>query len=678
MKTRKCWTALMLILSLFVMPLVSGINVKAEETENKSINYNIELVVDASGSLTRSDAEGNRYTALDIFLQTLREKGHNAGAVVFTEKIDMDTGLSEMNSKQAKDTLSSQIKSIKVSTGDTNIGLALDAAVKRLENTNNDSDNIILLVSDGNTDLGSAAKNEESIALENKAIQSCITGDIKVYGICLNHDNSADLNEFKNICSKTNGAFLEVKSSANLVAALKDFYAQIFNTKFISDTKVIGADGTVTKSIEIPAYGVEELNITISNANKISEITLTKSNGVEVSGNEFAGISSKIDDYYFVKISDPEAGTWSVTVKGDSGTEIVFDYVFNTDNRVGISVNSNTSTFSVNENIEVNVGFYDDGSKLVGNDYYKGYSGTLIVNLADMNSENAQYYPMENNGEQGFKYSLTYAEEGIYEAYAVLSCGEFESASDTIRINIGNEDPEFNNGGEEFITVKVKKLFNNTAEIDVAEYFTDKEDSGLSYSLVASDYSNDAIALEGSTVLLSDLVDGTFTIQAEDSNGGAARGEFRVEVKNYLFLVIAAVIALLVIIISIFIILWIKAKNRFFDGYVNVFSNSVVDDSASKPVASFKGKLYLAEFGLQGHQFANDMHFVVLKDSTVKGNGSHRIQLNSSRPFYYQRPGGEQKVTSLEMNINMSYDIRSHSIENYDVNDDICISLDTI
>lgn len=465
MKHNKLLAVMLLVMTLIITSFTGVQPVMAEENGNNDTHYNIEVVVDASGSLKRTDPEDNRYTALDIFLQTLRENGNKVGSVVFTHQIEENTGLTDMNSKNAKEKLSNQIQSYVPDKGDTNIGLALQTAVDALNSGDNGSEKIILLLSDGNTDMGSPEADEKSLGVERKAVEQCVADGIKVYGICLNSNGSANLQEFKDITSPTSGAFLEVKSSENLVAALKDFYGQIFKTKFISDTKTI-KDGVASKSIEVPSYGVEELNITINNASKLSGVTITKPNGVDMSKNEFGGISSLIGDYYFVKITDPDAGLWVVTVKGKEGTEITFDFVFNADNSVGLETVSEDNSFSLNEDVEFSAGFYSEGEKLIGKKYYEYYTGTLVVNFANSENENRQCYPMEADGENGFKASLTYDKEGTYEVYAVLTCGEFESLSDPITISIGNALPVFS-AGDEVVTVKITKLFNKEETIDI-------------------------------------------------------------------------------------------------------------------------------------------------------------------------------------------------------------------
>ena len=676
MKHNKLLAVMLIAMTLTITVFTDVKPVMAVENENSNTHYNIEIVVDASGSLKRSDEENNRYTAIDLFLQTLRENGNNVGSVVFTTKIEEDTGLSEMNSKNSKEKLSEQIKSYDPDDGDTNIGLALQTAIDNLKASDNGSENIILLLSDGNTDLRPKEEYEKSLDIERKAIEQCINDGIKVYGICLNHDGSANLEEFENITSSTSGDFIEVKSSENLVAALKNFYGQIFKTKFISDTEII-RNGVATKSIEVPSYGVEELNITINNASKLSGVTITKPNGGNLSANAFAGISSRIGDYYFIKITEPDAGVWNVTVNGEEGTEILFDFIFNSDNTVGLEVVPEDKSLSLNEEMTLYAGFYSTTQKLIGQKYYENYTGTIVVNFKNDVNEDSQYYPMEDDGPNGFKASLSYDKEGLYEIYAVLTCGKFESLSDPIIVSVGNAIPVFS-GGNNALTVKVAKLFNKEKTINISKYFSDKEDEDLSLSVIASSYDDGAIeGPHGDEILLKDLVDGNITVQAEDSNGGTVKGTIRIEVKNLAWIVLLAAGIILLVIIGLVLAHIINEKKRFFAGCLNIFSVSQVDDSNSRPVSNLTGKYDLANFGLVNHRFDNGMYFKVLTDKSVPGYGSHKLKLISPKTFYDVSNSIEKATKSMEMNTGYTYTIRSTSQEDptgYD--DTIVISLE--
>ena len=674
MKRNKLFAVMLLVMSLFIMSFAAIQPALAAGSGNKDTKYDIEVVVDASGSLKKTDPENNRYTAIDIFLQTLRENGNNVGSVVFTQNIEEDTGLKDMNSKSSKEKLSNQIRSHVPGKGDTNIGLALQKAVDALNSGEKDREKIILMLSDGNTDLGSSEGNKKSLEIERKAVGQCVTDGIKVYGICLNSNGAANLKEFQDITTPTSGSLLEVKSSENLVSALKDFYAQIFKTKYISDTKTI-KNGEASKSIEVPSYGVEELNITINNASKLTEVVINKPNGVEISKNEFNGISSRIGDYYFVKITNPDAGVWGVTVKGQEGTQITFDFVFNVANSVGLKTVSKGNSFSLNEDIKFTAGFYSDGKKLVGKKNYENYTGTLVISPKD--GGNSQYYPMEKDGEKGFKGSLTYDKEGTYDVCAVLTCGEFESKSDPVTISIGNSLPVFS-GGDDGATVKIKKLFNKEKTIDLSEYFTDKEDKKLSLSILASSYANgDIEGPKGSEITLKNLVDGKITVLAKDANGGTTKGVIQIEVVNLAWIIFVVIGIIIALVASILAYKKYVESKTFFAGYLNIFSASEVDDSNSRPASNFTGKYALSNFCLMNHQFDNGMYFKVLPDNSVPGFGSHKLLLVSPKTFYYLSPSGEVATKSLEMDTGMTYDIRSTSQEDSTgYNDTISISLE--
>lgn len=610
MKHNKLFAVMLFALVLIITSFAGGQSVMAEETKDGDTHYNIEIVVDASGSLQITDPEDNRYTAIDIFLQTLRENGNNVGSVVFTSKIEEDTGLSEIDSKNSKEKLSKQIQKYVPDQSDTNIGLALQTAADNLNASNNESEKIILLLSDGNTDMGSKEADKESLEIERKAIEQCVADEIKVYGICLNSNGAANLEEFKDMTSSTGGSFLEVKSSENLVTALKDFYGQIFKTRFISDK---------------------------------------------------------------------DEGLWDVTVKGKKGTEITFDFVFNTDNTVGLETTSEENSFSLNEDVEFSAGFYSDGEKLIGEKYYEYYAGTVVVDSADREDEKdaQQYYPMDADGENGFKASLSYDKEGTYEVYAVLTCGEFESMSEPITISVGDALPEFS-AGDEVETVKITKLFNKEETIDIGQYFSDKEDQNLALSVIASSYEDgDIEGPDGNEVTLKKLVDGKMTVQAEDKNGGMVKGVIQIEVRNLTWIPLLICGVLLLVIIGIIILKIIEVKKRFFAGYLNVFSASQVDDSNSRPAANFTGKYLLSNFCLMNHQFDNGMYFKVLPDKSVPGYGSHKLRLVSPKTFYYLSPSGEMAVKSLDIVTGMTYDIRSTSQEDSTgYNDTISISLE--
>lgn len=666
---KKILTILMITILLISITYVSA------NDNNETNKFNIEVVVDASGSLKKTDADNNRFTAIDIFLQSLSNNGNNVGAVVFTEQIMIDTDLIKMTSNNDRNNLSNQISSISADKGDTNIGLALEKAVERLENKDNGLNNVILLISDGNSDLDNKGDLDISLDKKEKAVQNCITNNIPIYGICLNSNGQADLNEFIDISQRTSGAFLEVKSSDGLVKALRDFYAQIFKTKAIEDSGVIDSNGYLKKAIAVPSFGVEELNITIDNASKISSIILTKPDGITMTATELEGVSSTIGDYRFIKLMKPDSGTWNLELYGEQNTQIEFAYIYNSNYQAKLISDSPNDSYSVGEEVKLLAYFEEDDIQIVGKDYYQDYSATLVLNFLDGKNENKQYYAMKPNDIDGFATELVYNEIGNYTAYAVLNCGDFEIQTNTITFSVGNSVPVLKKD-----TLHIKKLFSNSKSINLNDFFSDKEDTKLKYSLIASTYKDKNIKLDGNTLTLTDLEDGSITIQAIDSQGATVNGVIHVEVQNLLFVILIILGLILMFCMIIFAKIRHTKINKMFIGVLSIYANSsYVDDIESLPAQNFKGKKYLRDFCLHNTDFSPDAYFEVIKDTTSKlpkGNFSKKLKFVSPKEFYFIDGGQERKAKTLELSMNMDYVLCSHSRDDVNGNDDsIKISL---
>lgn len=663
--------SVMLIASLFSTFIIYG----EEATQDESL-FDIEIVLDASGSLSDTDSERNRFDAIDIFLKTLPDGENNVGAVVFNESIQLDTGLREMINTAEKNNLSQRIKKAETESGNTNIGLALDSAVKRLINKKNDKNKIILLISDGNTYLNSKKELEDSLSQKDKAIQQCIENDIKVYGICLNNSGDADINEFTSMAKKTKGDFLEVKTSDELIYALLDFYGKIFDTRSIEDINIIDKKGYLKKQIEVPSYGVEELNITIDNASKIDDLSITGADGIKWADSEIKDVTSKVGDYYFLKFVKPMGGSWVIELRGKKGTEIKFSYVYNSKYKVELSASEITDSLEIGDNIEFNAYFKVNGKKITGLDNYKDYKATLVLDYEDGSNSEPVYFKMSIEGDDGFKTRYNFEKISNYRIYAILSCGDFEAVSNEIHYSIGNSVPEFNEEG-----LRIFKIFKTSSAVDLNKYFSDKENEDLQYTLISSTYADDEIEIKGNELILNNLVDGSVTIKAEDALGANVAGIIEVKVTNLLIPILLIILTLIIVFLIILFKFRNLEKNRMFEGALIIRRYSLgANDSNSKFIRNFKGKIYLRDLNLNGTLFPEDAYFKVMKDKSKnlpKGNFSHKLRFVSPKPFYYSTASGELKLTKLDLDMNMEYVISLYSEQESDCigNDSIIISL---
>lgn len=149
---KKRFMSLIFAVMIFLMQMCTTVISFAASTEANK--FNVIFVLDASGSMNQTDQSGLRYDALNLFLGLLTENGNHVGDVIFTQTIDNTLNIKEITSQDDKRQVLENLKSINPSSGDTNIGLALAAATDMLDSGKNANlDSVILLLSDGNTDL---------------------------------------------------------------------------------------------------------------------------------------------------------------------------------------------------------------------------------------------------------------------------------------------------------------------------------------------------------------------------------------------------------------------------------------------------------------------------------------------------------------------------------------------
>lgn len=73
------------------------------------------------------------------------------------------------------------------------------------EEGNPDLPSVILLLSDGNTEMPTEEEYAESVSMKEDAIRNAWENGIQIYSVCLNEDNEADMSEMSQITQATGG-----------------------------------------------------------------------------------------------------------------------------------------------------------------------------------------------------------------------------------------------------------------------------------------------------------------------------------------------------------------------------------------------------------------------------------------------------------------------------------------
>ena len=193
---------------LFVILGFSSICAQGAMTGNNHNNcFNVVMVLDASGSMDKTDPNGYRYEAISQFTNLLAEHGNYLGGIVFSTEVTLEQDPIPVDSAADKEKVTDSLSSISP-LGWTNTGDALLAAVDALVEKGNPAlPSVIVFLSDGSTMMGSGDETTLSLDRKADAIQKARENGISIYSVCLNADDSADIPEMEQISQATGGVF---------------------------------------------------------------------------------------------------------------------------------------------------------------------------------------------------------------------------------------------------------------------------------------------------------------------------------------------------------------------------------------------------------------------------------------------------------------------------------------
>lgn len=587
--------------ALTVVMLITVCMLSVSAEQKTSNRFNVVFVLDASGSMEDTDPNNLRFDATKLFLGLLANDGNYVGSVVFSTDIIKTTDIKLVNGTADKNNIESDIESCKVG-GWTGIGTALDKGVEMLNDKGNkDLPSVIILLSDGNSELGNDDDLKECNELKAKAINNARKNNIKIYTVGLNSDGEADINELKQISDATSGKCEEVKSAADLKNVFAEFYNLIYGTSttVIFEGKV-PTDGKINKNFKIPDAGVEEVNIIISSKSSINNIRLDKPSGEKMSVDDVKKITTASKSFSITKITKPEGGEWTLYAEGKAGDDVKIEMVYNDCLSIATEYNENDK-FVVGDKIQVKGYLFNNDEKATSG--YEDYKA--ILHLTKQTSDNEEDNVVTeldmSVDETSYIAEIPIDEIGTYSMYMQVVGNGIEKKTDEnpIIINVGNSAPVVNKD-------KIEQHFwvipfiTDTGDIDISGAVTDAEDSKLSYSVESSSFKDTSYKLDGETLTMTDFYDlseGSFTIKATDSNGASAEFEVDVTTTN-------VGIVTLIVVGSIILILLILAFLKLRHDLLLKFSGTIIvtpEGNASGSATSLnpiRGRCKLSSFGV--------------------------------------------------------------------------------
>lgn len=518
---------------------------KAAESVNANY-YNVMLVMDGSGSLVSSksgtDREGYRYIAAELFLGLLTDSGNHAGAIVFDDGILVDTGIKNMSGSEAKKKLFSQIDGQVNPHGSTNIGLALNQAVKELKEAQkkNGLPSVVVMLTDGKTDLDSnpesqTAEEKKALKTEKEAIKQANKNDIKIYSVLLNGNGKGSEDEIRAMANNNKDQYAVVENAKDIQDIFAMFYTMIYGTYSNEQADKFDENGYAEVQIDIPAFGVEEVNIVIRTQSKLDEkaVTIVDPKEKQMEEEDVKDAMTISKGFTLIKLANPKAGTWKVKVKGVPGDSVSFHYVYNDNLSVKLSDITQKGTYFSGNSIKLGAAVYA-GKKTI--------SGTqldpsdLTLTLEDASGKSYEVKPEIQAVDTGYELSFVVPEiqKATDMIASVTECVPVGTSKDGIKVASAKlhlavnplSDNHAPTPKKNPLQVEIKDSGDGNAYYDLKDWFSDPDEGAkLSYSILSSDYDEQTLYLDTKKNQLVAKVDemlyGTASIQATDENGAS-------------------------------------------------------------------------------------------------------------------------------------------------------------
>lgn len=645
---RKRIISFLLSFSLLIF-LFSGNLLVFAASETPINRFNVVFVTDASGSIGGTDAtdpDGYRYEAVDLFLGLLANGGNYVGSVVFSSDVVLQQSLVEVSGKTEKESISQSIRSQEVG-GWTDIGGALLTAVDLLQNGGDTSlPSIIILLTDGNTEMGASEETQQSISDKETALELCRQAGIQIYSTCLNENQTANVDELRQISQATGGEFTEVTNAADLQMVFDSYYSTIYSTDSVEMMdETIPESGNISRQFDVADVGVEEVNVVVFG--EATQYTLTQPDGQTYSAEQLNKCLYSANTFDLLKIEDPAPGLWTLEVTGNAGSSIRIFKIYNSNLNVQASIENPEDSYVIGTPVNFMAQLYEGDTIVTDMNRYKEYTATLTV--TDYNGNILFQQTEETPAGDGYHFS--YTPESYDTVYAVITVNssEISAESEKCTLNVGNTSPVAAGDSIDRTIWIWPFLIPTNSTIDLSEAATDNEDDALNYTIVSSTWMEDDYTLDGSMLTINSfsVSKGSFTVEAYDSQGAYCTFEVKVNTVNIGLLTMIFLIIAIIVVVGIIVVFSYIAANKKFMGEI-VVTNLANGLSDRKRWGRGSKKLSAFQIGNSG----------LRPDCKLQASGKDYIIFQSKKPVYSDNAKGAVKKMQIRdrMNVKISND----------------------
>lgn len=390
------------------------------------------LLIDVSNSMNKSDKNKIANEAMKMFIDMLSTQGDKVGIVAYTDSVQREKALLQINSAADKQDLKDFIDGLNRGAY-TDIAVGMEEAVKVLENGSDpDHEPMIVMLADGNNDLDESSGRTQSQSDQEleAAVETAKQKGYPVYTIGLNADGKLNKGILSGLSGETGGKAFTTDSADDLPQILSEIFASHLKLKVVP-VQSITADGSFQEvTVNVPNASVLEANISIMSSQPVTA-KLTDPSGKEAAIPSDDVLLSKSATYSLIKLLSPQQGDWKLQVKGVPKDKIDINLVFNYDLELKIDAVSSTA-YKKGDTIDISSHLFSNGTQVKLSNLYQDMKAVLLA--TDVDTGTVEEIPLDNTGAV-FKGTFEIKDSHDYELKVRAEESSFYRESEVLKIS---------------------------------------------------------------------------------------------------------------------------------------------------------------------------------------------------------------------------------------------------
>ncbi|GGF84022.1 hypothetical protein GCM10010912_31520 [Paenibacillus albidus] len=426
---QRIFPALLLVLLIATAPLMA---VRAYAAAPTGSHIDAVLLIDVSNSMKTSDKNNIAGEAMKMFIDMLSAQGDKVGIVAYTDEVQREKALLQINSAADKQDLKDFIDGLDRGPY-TDIAVGMEEAVKVLQNGSDPAhEPMIVMLADGNNDFNQATGRTQSQSDTElaAAVETAKKNGYPIYTIGLNADGKLNKQSLADLSGKTGGKAFSTDTADDLPEILSEIFASHLKLKIVPVQSITANGNYQDVTVNVPNASVLEANISIMSSQPV-EAKLTDPSGKSVAIPSNDILLSQSKTYSLIKLLSPQQGDWKLQIKGVPKDKIDINLVFNYDLELKMDALP-SKTYKKGDTIDIASRLYSNGTQVTLSNLYQNMKAVLLA--TDTDTGKTEEIPLDNTGDV-FKGTFEVKDSHNYELKVRAEESSFYRESDTLTVN---------------------------------------------------------------------------------------------------------------------------------------------------------------------------------------------------------------------------------------------------